>query len=127
MILPRAIRRVAALAATFGIALQALWPLVSHAGPKDRSLLAPLCTVDGVTHYQEIRLGKTPLEQRSAQHGEHCKLCVFGDGKHVVPAAPDFLPFLFKDSSQPYPALRRTSFRQATLRPSQPRAPPQIS
>jgi hypothetical protein len=123
----RSLRRCAALAAIFAIALQALWPLVSHAGQKDRSLLVPLCTIDGITHFQEIQLGKAPLEQRSAQHGEHCKLCVFGGDRDVAALAPIAfcsVPPVSNAGVAPYAVL---FFPPACLSPTQPRAPPQSS
>jgi hypothetical protein len=120
-------KRFAALAAVFAVTLQALWPLLSHARPKNESLLAPVCTVDGVTHYLDLKTGKTPLDERSAQHGEHCKMCVFGDGKEVALVAPDFLPFLFKNYSKQNSETPKASFHQATLLPAHPRAPPAIA
>ena len=86
--------RLAALLAAFAVMLQALWPLLSHARPKDPSLLVPVCTVDGVTHYLDLKSGKAPLDERSALHGEHCKLCVFGDGKALAVPSLDVAVFL---------------------------------
>lgn len=87
--------RLVAWLAAGAVLLQALWPLLSHARPKDPSLLVPVCTIDGVTHFLEIKKGKTPLEERSASHGEHCKLCVFGPEKPVAAgdAKAVFSPF----------------------------------
>ena len=129
MILRRSFRRFAAVAAACAISLQALWPLLSHARPKDLSLLAPLCTVDGVTHYLEIKAGRTtPLEQRSAQHGEHCKLCVFGDGKAVASLPPDCPAFLLVLDGNPAIAPPAASYHGAAQSlPAQPRAPPAFS
>jgi hypothetical protein len=127
MMFGRPTRRFAALAAMMAIALQALWPLISHAGPRDRSLQVPLCTVDGVTHTQEIKLGKTPLEQRSAQHGEHCKLCVFGGDRDAVVQPrieAGFVSFASNPVVSPYAVPLSKS---AYLLPAHPRAPPQAS
>jgi hypothetical protein len=76
--------------AILAISLQAAWPLVAQAKPRQPGHLVPLCTVDGVTHYVEIPGGKAPLEQRSATFHEHCKLCAFGAERlaAVPPAAP---------------------------------------
>ena len=126
MMLFRSRRRFAALAAMLAIMLQALWPLLSHARPKDPPLLVPVCTVDGVTHYFELKAGKTPLDERTASHGEHCKLCVFGDGNSFAVLGSDFSTFLPAGN-----ALRKTSQAEppleATHLPAQPRAPPQSS
>ena len=128
MMLHRSLRRFAALAAAFAVTLQALWPLLSHARPNDKTLLVPLCTVDGITHYLEIKSGKTPLDQRSASHGEHCKLCIFGDAKAAVVSAPDnsaFLPVSSTDQRPVSPAPQLS--RLPHLFPAQPRAPPAVS
>lgn len=121
-----AFRRMAALAAMLAIALQALWPLLAQARPAELSLLAPLCTIDGVTHYLEIKAGKsTPLDERSAQHGEHCKLCVFGDGKAVAAPAPDASAFLrLRRADEPVAPPALASYQPPHLLPAQPRAPP---
>jgi hypothetical protein len=71
-------RTLPAWLAILAIALQAAWPLVSQAKPREAGHLVPLCSIDGVTHYVEIPAGKPPVEQRSAIFHEHCKLCVFG-------------------------------------------------
>jgi hypothetical protein len=124
----RSVKRFAALAAMFAITLQALWPLLSHARPKDPSLLVPVCTVDGITHYLEIKAGRTtPLDERSASHGEHCKLCVFGDGKGIALVAPVVPPLLFGICSNQITATAKSSSHRAALLPAQPRAPPQFS
>jgi hypothetical protein len=127
MRLGRSLKRCAALAAIFAIALQALWPLASHAAQKNRSLLVPLCTIDGITHFQEIQLGKAPLEQRSAQHGEHCKLCVFG-GDRDAAIGPRIDRPIVLPSPNPDASSYTVAFSPATyLLPTQPRAPPQSS
>ena len=120
--------RLVTLLAAFTVVLQALWPLLSHARPKDPSLLVPVCTVNGITHYLDLNTGETPLDERSASHGEHCKLCVVGDGKVVVVSLPDISAFLLTGNSS-----NRTAVGAAPLRASphllsaQPRAPPAVS
>jgi hypothetical protein len=59
------------------MALQALWPLLAQAKPRS-SVLVPVCTVQGVTHYIELPSGKTPAEEQAAGHHQHCAFCSFG-------------------------------------------------
>jgi Protein of unknown function (DUF2946) len=127
MMFSRLFRRSAALAATAAIALQAFWPLLAQARPRDATLPVVLCSVDGATHGREIGIGKsTPLEERSASHGEHCKLCVFGDGKTVLNTAVDAVSTPRVSSCK---VLKpESSFReQLPLLSASPRAPPQAS
>jgi hypothetical protein len=127
MIFYRSIRRFAAIAAAFAISLQALWPLLSHARPKDPSLLVPVCTIDGITHYLEIKSGKTPLDERSSLHSDHCKLCVFGDGKSAAVLRLDFSAFLLVRNTDRASRPAAASHEPPLLIPAQPRAPPQVS
>lgn len=119
--------RLVAWIAAFAVLLQALWPVLSHARPKNQPLLASICTVDGVTHLLEIKTGKAPLDERAAKHGEHCKLCVFGDAKDAAVFSGDFDSFLLKSISSEDPASPKASFHPATLSPAHPRAPPAAS
>ena len=119
--------RLVAWSAAAALLLQAFWPLLSHARPKDPSLLAPICTIDGVTHFLEIKTGNTPLEERSASHGEHCKLCVFGDGKGVALVANDFSPFTHDNHSNQNFGTPKAFLPQETLNSARPRAPPAVS
>ena len=75
--------RLAAFLAVLAMALQAFWPLLAQARPRIAGELVPVCTVEGTTHYLELPAGKSPLDERWASHGEHCKLCAFGDRKAV--------------------------------------------
>jgi Protein of unknown function (DUF2946) len=129
MTFSRSLRRFAALAAVFAVTLQALWPLLSHARPNELSLLAPLCTVDGVTHYLEIKAGKTtPLDQRSAQHGEHCKLCLLGGDEDVAIVAPHAILAVALVSRELKLRNLAVSSPESANHPSaQPRAPPTFS
>jgi hypothetical protein len=70
------------------LALQLAWPLVVSAKPRSVTLV-PLCTVDGVTHYLELPTGKTPLEESSTHHGDHCPLCFLG---HAAALSGDVRP-----------------------------------
>ena len=119
-------RHVAWIAAC-AVLLQALWPLLSHARPKDPSLLVPICTIDGVTHFLEIKTGKTPLEERSSSHGEHCKLCVFGGDKVAAIVAPDSI-VLLSGIFQTVPGeLFDPGLPSIYRSPAHPRAPPAVS
>jgi hypothetical protein len=124
----RSVKRFAALAAMLAITLQALWPLLSHARPNDPSLLVPVCTVDGITHYLEIKYGRTtPLDERTASHGEHCKLCVLGDGNAFAVLSLDLSAFLLAGNAIGAIARPAEPLLEATHLPAQPRAPPQVS
>ena len=71
--------QIRAWLAIVAMALNALWPLIAQAKP---SLLVPVCTVGGTTHYVEIPGGTTPVD---SQH-EHCAFCFAGaalPAKHV--------------------------------------------
>jgi hypothetical protein len=116
--------RLVAWIATFAVLLQALWPLLSHARPKDASLLVPVCTIDGVTHFLELKTGKTPLDERSSSHGEHCKLCVFGGDKVAVVVAPDAV-VLISGALQARPLAKFVPLSVSAHRSrAHPRAPP---
>jgi len=119
MMLSRATRRFAALAAAFGIALQALWPAIAQARPND-SISVPVCSADGVRHDIQLPLGKTK------DGSEHCKLCVLGTDKDVVGSFGISLDL-------PVGAEVRAATRAIRSNPSllpssaHPRAPPQVS
>ncbi len=114
--------------AAFAVVVQALWPLLSHARPKDSSLLVPVCTIDGITHYLEIKTGKTPLDERTALHGDHCKLCFFGVQKFIALTPQNVVSFLAPDASDPIAISQPFSFSEPASHPSaQPRAPPELS
>jgi hypothetical protein len=113
------LRRFAALAAAFGIALQALWPLIAQARPKD-SVSVPICSADGVRHSIELPLGRT-------QDGsKHCKLCVLGADKPVV-LKSDLLFLSPERESESFLLENRTTPKSSTLFTARPRAPPQAS
>jgi hypothetical protein len=117
--------RLAAVLAMLAMALQAFWPLLAEARPRIAGQLVPICTVEGVTHYLELPAGKTPLDERSASHGEHCKLCVFGVGKAAVSSTFDISAFLLAASAEQSAASPVVPFHKSPqLLPAQPRAPP---
>jgi hypothetical protein len=127
MMIRRSFRRFAALAAVFAITLQALWPLLSHARPQDPSLQVPVCTIDGVTRYIEIKSGgTTPLDERSATHGEHCKLCLLGDGKAVLSATVGVVT-AFRFPSHKVVGPQNSFQKKPPLLSAHPRAPPAVS
>jgi hypothetical protein len=110
--------RLAAWVAVLAMALNALWPLVAQAKPRSVTLV-PVCTIGGETHYQELPAGKTPLEQQTSSHQEHCSYC-------SLSALPSQLVFLVSEKSvssepeQVEPLLVET--RKTLTR--RPRAPP---
>jgi len=121
MMLRQPSRRLAALAALFAVVLQGFLPLLAQAQPGTRTLLVPLCGVKGGSHTLEITTGKP------ATAGEHCKHCVFGDGKGVALVANEFSPLTLKRLANQIDPTPKASFHQATLNSAHPRAPPQIS
>lgn len=111
-----------ALAAIF---LQAVWPLLSHARPAEAPLLVPLCTVSGETHDLELKTGKqTPLDERSANHGEHCKLCVFEGPKDVLVGAFAGFDFVLQVLDGAIPDSRSEQPGSRHSLAAHPRAPP---
>jgi hypothetical protein len=80
----RRTRSFAAWLGLFAIALQAFWPLLAQAKPKN-VVLVPLCTVQGVTHYLELPAGNAPVEQKAASQHDHCSFC---SGGAALPVAP---------------------------------------
>ena len=82
-------RRGAAWVAILAIALQALWPLLAQAKPKN-VVLVPICTVQGVTHYLELPAGGAPVEQKAASQHDHCSFCSLGAALPVVASVAGF-------------------------------------
>lgn len=119
-------RNLAAWAAILAMALQALWPLIAQARPRSATLV-PLCTVDGVTHYYELKDADTPLEKRSATHHDHCAFCSFDNGRTAaLRSAPVFSPPSFTFDA---PAERQlvSVVPSPHHPPARPRAPPATS
>jgi hypothetical protein len=111
-------RSFASWLAILAMALNALWPLLSQAKPRSVTLV-PLCTVGGETHYLELPAGKSPLEQRSAAHGEHCSYCTLG-------ALPATLAFLSSEKhvSAPPAQFQAQLAETPVFLSGRPRAPP---
>jgi len=119
--------RVAALLALFAMALSALWPLISQAKPRVPGAQVPVCTIEGITHYIELPATDTPVEQRSAAHHDHCKMCVFGAERlAVLPvAAAPFEPAVGREAVQP--SFQASKPPSSSHPSAQPRAPPAAS
>ena len=114
---------IAAYLAVLAMALQALWPLLGQARPS--TLLVPVCTVDGVTHYIELPAGKTPAEQSSVHH-EHCTFCSFGGERLALPSFADGIAC--SDSpAEKLPDAAVTVSKAEKPSFARPRAPPVIS
>ncbi|MGH8764099.1 MAG: DUF2946 family protein, partial [Burkholderiales bacterium] len=111
-------RRFAALAATLGIALQALWPLIAQARPANPLIPVVLCSVDGLRHSIELPLGKSRLESSF----EHCKLCVVA-ADHVVPS-PELDFVLPENIPERQEHSNDKSFTTWSFLDARPRAPP---
>ena len=105
------------------MALQALWPLLAQARPRSVTLV-PVCTVDGVTHYLELKAGETPLEKRTASNHEHCAFCSFDGGRAMAqPSTPGLRLAVFK--SETAREVRLVSVAPLHRHPpARPRGPP---
>jgi hypothetical protein len=110
--------------AACAILLQALWPLLSHARPAEAPQLVPLCTISGETHYLELKTGKqSPLEQGSANHAEHCKLCVLEGDKDCASTAGVVCNAVLETEEEKVGSGAHFSF-SPTLPAARSRAPP---
>ena len=108
------------------VALNALWPLVAQARPKGPGILVPVCTIEGITHYAELPVPKAPLEQRSDANHEHCKVCLFGLERAVLPtAAPQAVACSDGKIARPPAGAAAPDFSFDSL--ARPRAPPAFS
>lgn len=127
MILQRSLRKFSAIAAMLALVLQALWPVLSQAAPRERTELVPLCAVDGTIHLLELKLGETPLEKRAAHQGEHCKLCVFGGDRLAALPLPVVVA-LRVDLPAAMPSVAPATLLPDSFShpPAQPRAPPRV-
>jgi hypothetical protein len=122
----RSLLKNAGLAAILAMLLNALWPLLAHAKPAD-SLLVPVCTAGGETHYIELERGDSPLDKRSQAQHDHCKLCVFGAERvSLPPMTRPVLTVATPPDARPA-ALAEVFSAAPSIRPAQSRAPPAIS
>jgi hypothetical protein len=117
----RTTRRIAALAAVFGIALQALWPFVAQARPRD-AISVPVCSAEGSHRSIDLPIGNP----NAGKGAEHCKHCLLGDGQSVL--APG-IPAALSPSreSQQVPGTASPFAEQSRHLAARPRAPPQSS
>jgi hypothetical protein len=115
-----AVRRLGHWLAILAIALHAAWPLLANAKPKSVHLV-PLCTVEGITHYLEVPGGKSPLDESSTAHHEHCSFCSLG--AHALAHSPA-LPHLLEPIAERAAALVVTPHVREALLLSGARAPP---
>src|SRR5258705_6302340 len=117
--------RAAAWIAIAAMALQALWPLLAQAKPKD-AVLVPVCTVQGVTHYIELPSNGTPVEQHAASQHDHCSFCSFGGDRAAL--SPYLQPVVSTGLEEARPAPAASSeFRSEKSFSARPRAPPAVS
>jgi hypothetical protein len=116
---------IAVYLAVLAIALQALWPLLAQAKPKN-ALLVPVCTVQGVTHYIELPSSGTPAEERAASQHDHCSFCSFGGERAAL--SPFLQPAISArlEEAQPPPVAVR-ELRSERPSDARPRAPPAVS
>ena len=112
-------RSTAAWLAILAIALQALWPLLAQAKPKN-VLLVPVCTVQGVTHYVELPSGDAPVERKAASQHDHCSFCASGGA--LASAVQVFK--VVEVSSLPLPARQEACVENQPVFSARPRAPP---
>jgi hypothetical protein len=118
-------RPVAAYLAILAIALQALWPLLAQAKPKN-AVLVPVCTVQGVTHYIELPSNGTPVEQHAASQHDHCSFCSFGGERAALASfLPPVLSARIDETAPRHVAV--SEVRSAKPYSARPRAPPAVS
>jgi len=115
----RRYRSTAAWLALLAIALQAFWPLLAQAKPKN-ALLVPVCTVQGVTHYVELPSGDAPVERKAASQHDHCSFCASGGA--LASAVQVFK--VVEVSSLPLPAPEEASIESQPVFSARPRGPP---
>ena len=118
-------RPLAVYLAVLAISLQALWPLLAQAKPKN-VVLVPVCTVQGVTHYIELPSGGTPVEEHAASQHDHCSFCSFGGERVALSPFPQSIISTGLEEARP---LHVAAGELRSERPSdaRPRAPPAAS
>jgi len=104
--------------------LNALWPLLALAQPKDPWLSATICSVDGGVRSIDLTDGKLPADGAPV-HQKHCKLCVVGGDRApaLVPGPVVSLQNAAPAAETPAP-VPVAEFRSTFSSPAQPRAPP---
>ena len=118
--------RLTAWFAIAAIVLQGLWPLLANARPAS-SILVPICTVEGVTHYVELPSGGTPKEGTAAGQHDHCAFCAF-ELARILPLVPTAHRFALLTASHAALTAYISAPDKGRLHhpPAQPRAPPAI-
>ncbi len=116
---------IAVYLAVLAIALQALWPLLAQAKPKN-VVLVPVCTVQGVTHYIELPSNGMPVEQHAASQHDHCSFCSLGGDRAALAS---FLPAFASPRIDVTAPLHVAVAELRSEKPysARPRAPPAIS
>ncbi len=116
---------VAVYLAVLAIALQALWPLLAQAKPRN-AVLVPVCTVQGVTHYIELPSSGTPAEERAASQHDHCSFCSFGGERAALsPFLQPAVSTRLEEAQPPHVAVGE--LRSERPSHARPRAPPAVS
>jgi hypothetical protein len=116
---------VAVYLAVLALALQALWPLLAQAKPKN-AILVPVCTVQGVTHYIELPSNGTPVEERAASQHDHCSFCSFGGERAALSSFLQPTISTRLEEAQPLHVAVREVRSEKSLS-ARPRAPPAVS
>ena len=116
---------VAVYLAVLAIALQALWPLLAQARPKN-AVLVPVCTVQGVTHYIELPSSGTPVEEHAASQHDHCSFCTFGGERAALSGFLQSIITPPAEGAEP-PQVAARELRSESPSAARPRAPPAVS
>ncbi|MBV8031192.1 MAG: DUF2946 family protein [Betaproteobacteria bacterium] len=119
-------RRLGLWLAAFALALHAFWPLISQARPKAVALI-PVCTIGGETHYTEVPLGKTPAEEQSASHFDHCSLCSLGGERLALASTVLSIDSLPEAIDERLLVAAVPSRSKSISNSAHPRAPPSFS
>jgi hypothetical protein len=117
-----ALKRLAAVAAALGIALQGLWPLLAQARARSAGSVT-ICSSEGAHRAAEL-----PLDgERSKQCAEHCRLFVTGSDKPVLAGNQGGFALLNDGKTEEF--FRQGSFcaNPAFAASFRPRAPPHLS
>src|SRR5690606_18184899 len=104
-------------------ALQAAWPLLVQAAPA-RVALVPVCSTDGVTHYQEVPVRPASEKDPSAHASGHCAVCPLAGERPTL--AGHRLPAFDLQETSSKPPVAPTAVPSEPPLPHQarPRAPP---
>jgi hypothetical protein len=114
-------RRFSAWLAILGMVLNALWPLLAHAAP--REFVAPICSMVGTTAAQVMEGGLPPPAPLKSV-APHCPFCSLGSDQQPLLAAaeiPAFVPLLL---AAPPPPAKIVVFSATIASAAHPRGPP---